>query len=142
MTYRLPRTLPYLTALLGAALVGGLFVAPNPKGPMKPLGYVLFGAIALLPLAAGILSQRYTATIAADRLVIRFIHRNEYLFADMTKLEVLPGAKGVRVAVVTMKDGTRVNVTGSLRDFDGFVRTLGESAHLPAPASNNRWRGP
>jgi hypothetical protein len=142
MTYRLPRTLPYLTALLSAALIGGLFVAPNPNGPVKPLGYVLVGAMALVILGYGILSQRYSVTVAADRLVISAIYRKEYLFADMTKLEVLPGAKGLRVAVVTMKDGTRVNVSSLLGDFAGFVRALGTSAHLPAPASNNRWRGP
>ena len=141
MTYRLPRTLPYLTALLSAALIAGLFLAPNPRGPIAPLGYVLVAAFVLLILGGGILSQRYSVTVAADRLVIRAIHRKEYLFADMTKLEVLP-SKGVWLAVVTMKDGTRVNVGSSLRDFDGFVRTLGMSAHLPVPASNNRWRGP
>ena len=139
MTYRFPRTLPYLTGLFSAVLIGGFFLGPSPRASMMALGYAAF---ALLPFGAGILSQRYTVTIAADRLVIRFFRRKEYLFADMTKLEVIPDAKGVRVAVVTMKYGTRVNVSGSLRDFDGFVRALRDSAHLTAPASNNRWRGP
>jgi hypothetical protein len=44
--------------------------------------------------------------------------------------------KGLRVAVVTMKDGTGINVSGLLRDFDGFVSTLRASAELPVP--NNR----
>jgi hypothetical protein len=90
----------------------------------------------------GLLSQRYAVTIGDDRLIVDGIYRKEYLFADMAKIEVLPGAKGVWVAVVTMKDGTRVNVSSSLRDFVGFVRALGDSAQLPVPASNNRWRGP
>ncbi len=40
MTYRPPRTLPYLSAVLSAALMAGLFFAPNPNGPVTPLGYV------------------------------------------------------------------------------------------------------
>jgi hypothetical protein len=142
MTYRLPRTLPYLSALLSAAILLGLFLAPNPRAPIAPAGYVLVVAFALVVLACGVLSQRYAVTIAADRLVITGTHRREYLFADMAKLEVLPGGKGVLVAVVTMKDGTRVNVSGSLRDFAGFVRTLGDSARLLVTASNNRSRDP
>ena len=142
MTYRLPRTLPYLAALLSAALVAAMFLAPDQHGPVTPLAYMLVGGFAAVILGWGILSQRYSVTVGTDRLLISGIHRKEYRFIDMANLEVLPGAKGVRVAVVTMKDGTRVNVSSSLRDFEGFVSTLGTSAQLPVPASNNRWRGP
>ena len=141
MTYRLPRTLLYLSAILSVVFIGALFFARNSHAPLTPVGYVLGVAFALIILGCGILSQRYAVTITADRLVISGIHRKEYRFADMAKLEVLPG-RGVWVAVVTMNDGTRANVDGSLRDFPGFVQTLGASARLPVPASNNRWSGP
>jgi hypothetical protein len=138
MTYRLPRTLLYLSAILSAVLLGALLFAPKPHGPLTPAGWFFGVAFALIVLGCGILSRRYAVTIAADRLVISGIHRKEYRFADMTKLEVLPG-RGVWIAVVTMNDGTRVSVSSSLRDFVGFVQNLGASAHLPVPASNNRW---
>jgi hypothetical protein len=141
MTYRFPRTLLYLSAIVSAVFIGALFIAPNPRTSPALVAYVLVIAFALVILGFGILSQRYAVTIAADSLVISGIHRKEYRFADMVKLEVLP-RKGVWVAVVTMNDGTRVNVNGSLRDFAGFVQTLSASARLPVPASNNRWRGP
>lgn len=142
MTYHLPRTLPYLAALLSAALIAAMFLAPSPHRLATPLAYLLIGGFAALILGWGILSQRYSVTVGADRLVISGIHRKEYLFTDIANLGVLPGYKGGRVAVVTMKNGTRVNVSSSLRDFDGFVRTLCVSAQLPVPASNNRWMGP
>lgn len=56
MTYRLPRTLPYLSALLSVVLMAGLSFAPNHNGPVSPLGYVLMGAFAALILGSGIIS--------------------------------------------------------------------------------------
>jgi hypothetical protein len=139
MTYRLPRTLPYLSALLGAAFVLALFFAPG-RAPISPLVYLLVIALALAILVCGIFSQLYAVTVSTDRLVISFIHQNEYLFANMIKLEILPG-RGVWIAVITMNDGTRVNVNGSIRDFRGFLNSLSESASLSLPASNLRWSG-
>lgn len=130
MIYRLPRTLPYLSALLGAAIVAGLLFAPNLSGPVTPLGYFVTGAFVALILGSGILSQRYSVSVGADRLIISGIHRREYLFADMANLEICPGARGLRVAVVTMRDGSRVEVTSLLHNFNGFVSTLGASAGL------------
>jgi len=134
MTYRLPRTLPYLSALLSATFVLGLLFAPN---RVSPLGYILVVAVAVVIATWGVLSQRYAVTIAADRLVISGFQRKEYLFADMSRLELAPG-KGVWIATITMNDGARVSVNGSLRNFAGFVHNLAESAKLPLPPSNLR----
>jgi hypothetical protein len=134
MTYRLPGTLPYLAALLSAVFVLGLFFAPS---RVSPFGYVLVIAFALVILTCGVLSRRYAVTVTADRLVISSFQRREYLFAHMSSLELVPG-KGVWIAVITMNDGTRVSVDGSLRNFAGFVHDLASSAKLPLPASNLR----
>jgi hypothetical protein len=128
MTYRFPQTLPYLWATLSAVFLASLFLTPHRD--ISVWGYALVFACAFAFLGGGLYSLRYSVTIAADRLRITGMQQREVLFSEMTKIEVAPG-RGVLNASITLRDGARIGIDGSLRDFAAFTQNLSAATGLP-----------
>jgi hypothetical protein len=137
MTYRLPRLLPFLILILAVVMIAGTVFGTTPERHMSFGGYLLIGCFVVAILVSAVFARTYFVAIGSDRLVVNGLRRREYLFVDMTGLEVRPGYRSP-IAVITMRDQQLVEIPSYLRDFSGFVRSLRtvaklEPSHLEDP---------
>jgi hypothetical protein len=92
-------------------------------------GWLLFAPLLGFMIFEGIRKASYSVRVEADLITVGSFNSAQYVATKITAVNVWM-AKGGRVAVVALDDGTRFNFPSDVEGFDNLVGLLKTKANL------------
>lgn len=121
-TYRYPRRLGYLTFLLAIVFVALPLLSVGGKSAV-PVTYLICGSMAIYLFWTVIYLFKYSVTIKSDRVVVKTFVTREFLFANITKFDILTTKNGLQANLI-LADGKIIRFGGMLKNFDHMSAVL------------------
>jgi len=128
MTFRYASKWAYIELVVALAMTVTAYVGLQPEW----WGWALFSPLFLYLIFEGARKVSYSLTVDGDTITVGSFKSAQYFVSRIKAVNVWE-AKGGRIAVVVLADGSRFNFSSRLQGFNELVGLLRTKANLPEP---------
>lgn len=108
-----------LGVVLGISILATPVIAQAVGQTMRPVDRTSCLVMAAVFLLEAVRAFRISVTVKRDRMAVTGRERREVLFRDIRHVEITRGGpRAPYMGLITLRDGSRVEINGRLKDFD------------------------